>query len=60
MLCLPAEKPWKVWLFVADGPEELVFVAAIERALPDEHFVKKNSKGPPFLYKKKRISICSL
>ena len=47
MLCLPAEEPRVVRLLVADGPEELVLVAAVEGRLADHHLVEEDAERPP-------------
>ena len=47
VLCLPAQEPRVVGLLVADGPEELVLVAAVEGRLPDHHLVEEDAERPP-------------
>lgn len=32
---------------VADGPEQLVFITAAERTLPDQHLIEKHAERPP-------------
>ena len=44
---LAAEEPREVGLLVADGPEELVLVAAVEGRLPDHHLVEEDAERPP-------------
>ena len=47
MLGLPAQEPREVGLLVADGPEELVLVAAVEGRLTDHHLVEEDAERPP-------------
>ena len=47
MLCLSAQEPRVVRLLVADGPEELVLVAAVEGGLADHHLVEEDAERPP-------------
>lgn len=35
------------WYLIADGPEQLVLVAAAERRLADQHFVQQHAERPP-------------
>ena len=44
---LPTQEPGEVGLLVADGPEELVLVAAVEGRLPDHHLVEEDAERPP-------------
>ena len=47
MFGLAAEEPREVGLLVADGPEELVLVAAVEGRLADHHLVEEDAERPP-------------
>ena len=47
VLGLPAHEARVVRLLVADGPEELVLVAAVEGRLPDQHLVQEDPERPP-------------
>ena len=47
VLGLPGEEPGEVGLLVADGPEELVLIAAVEGRLPDQHLVEEDPERPP-------------
>ena len=47
VLGFPAQEPREVGLLVADGPEELVLVAAVEGRLADHHLVEEDAERPP-------------
>ena len=47
MLGLPGEESGEVWLLIADRPEQLVFVAPVERRLANEHLVQQHAEAPP-------------
>ena len=46
-LCFFGEEARVVGLLVADTPEELVFVAAVEWRLAHHHFVEQDAERPP-------------
>ena len=47
LLGLLGEEAGEVGLLVADRPEQLVLVAAVEGRLADEHLVEEDTEGPP-------------